>query len=290
MILPDRIVGCYADIYDSSPPISALPDAYNLAYSAFAVGDGSGGGAVTFTPLPGRGVDAFKADIVQAHARGARVLLSVGGQDDGGLRVQTSTHATQMVNSLAPVISVYGFDGIDLDIENDQVTWSIAAVKTLADTLKATYGPDFVISCAPQPGITAWKQWAQQTGPSLDLFGMQFYDYPATDVERIAGIKQRVDECVGTYAIPASKLVIGCRTVNPTSPTLVSSAAVYRQAFDNLAVTYPTLRGAYVWTAAKDASTGYQFAATFASILPPPLVAPPVKPGRPRRSRRPVVL
>jgi chitinase len=290
MTLPSRIVACYANIYDNAPAISALPDTYNLIYSAFAIGDGSGSGVITFTPLPGRSVNDFKADIIQAHARGAKVLLSIGGQDDGGLLIQTTTHANQAVSSLAPIISAYGFDGVDIDMENNQTTWTIAAVKTMADTLKTNYGSDFIISCAPQPSITAWKQWAQQMGTNLDLFGMQFYDYPATDSERIAGIKSRIDESIGTYSIPASALMIGCRTVNPSSPTLVSAPSVYRQSYDNLQATYPALRGAYVWTAQKDQSTGYQFASTFASILPAAPTTLPLTPGRPRRIRRAIIL
>jgi len=90
---------------------------------------------------------------------------------------------------------------------------------------------------------------------------MQFYDYPASDSERIAGIKSRITEMITTYGVPASRLMIGCKTFdNTNNPSLVSSPAVYRQAFNELEAIYPALRGAFVWEAILDQGHGYPFA------------------------------
>lgn len=167
-----------------------------------------------------------------------------------------------MVNSINAIQTTYMFDGIDWDLEHLE-NLNAASVVDASNQSKQKWGQNFIISIAPAPSATLYKDIAKQLGNNLDIFNMQFYDYAATDSERIAGIKYRIQEMVNTYRVPASKLGIGARTYNPGSPTLVSSPAVYLQAYNELKTTYPDLRGGFVWESHLEELQGWPFANTF---------------------------
>ncbi|MFX7849685.1 glycosyl hydrolase family 18 protein, partial [Acinetobacter baumannii] len=59
----------------------------------------------------------FIADIKAKRAQGKKVVLSLGGQN-GSVSVGSDAEATAFANSLSAIIGKYGFDGIDLDLEN----------------------------------------------------------------------------------------------------------------------------------------------------------------------------
>ncbi len=115
-------------------------------------GDNAGGGNVSFTLDPSAGTEAqFIADIQAKHAKGKKVVLSLGGQN-GSVSVGSSTEATNFANSLYTIITKYGFDGIDLDLENGVAQG--AAIQTYlpqaVKALKAKVGSGFYLSMAPE--------------------------------------------------------------------------------------------------------------------------------------------
>ena len=115
-------------------------------------GDNAGGGNVSFTLDSSAGSEAqFIADIRAKQASGKKVVLSLGGQN-GSVSVGSDAEAANFTNSLYSIISKYGFDGIDLDLENGVSqgapiqTYLPIAVKNL----KAKVGANFYLSMAPE--------------------------------------------------------------------------------------------------------------------------------------------
>jgi chitinase len=265
--LAPKVAGIYWPNWGGTPALRDIPTEYNLIYAAFAYGDGSQSGTVVWVPDDGSGesATAFKADVQTAHSKGQKVILSVGGQNDLGIHLTNSTQVGQMVNSLNQIVTDYGFDGVDWDLENLSNV-NVASLVSASNQLKQRWGQNFVIAAAPAPSATLYKQFAQQLGANLDFFSMQFYGYAATDSQRISGIESRIQEMVNTYGVPASKLGIGCSNYD-SDPSLVSSPAVYQQAYDQLDATYPSLRGAFVWDAILESQHGYPFGNTVAKDI-----------------------
>ncbi|MFE5535832.1 chitinase [Streptomyces sp. NPDC056492] len=104
----------------------------------------------------------FKAAIKAKQAAGKKVLISIGGQN-GQVQLATTAARDTFVSSVSKIIDEYGLNGLDIDFEGHSlslatgdtdfrapttpvITNLIAAVKTL----KARYGPDFVLTMAPE--------------------------------------------------------------------------------------------------------------------------------------------
>ncbi|MDA5282804.1 glycoside hydrolase family 18 protein [Streptomyces sp. Isolate_45] len=104
----------------------------------------------------------FKAAIKAKQAAGKKVLISIGGQN-GQVQLATPAARDAFVTSVGKIIDEYGLDGLDIDFEGHSLSLAtgdtdfrapttpvivnlIAAVKTL----KAKYGPDFVLTMAPE--------------------------------------------------------------------------------------------------------------------------------------------
>jgi len=239
--------------------VTASAPQYNLEYAAFAMGNRSGSGSVSFDPVfstPQR----LKTDIAESKAHGVTWLLSVGGGSDSTTQLLNETNATEMVNSLIPIIDNYGFQGVDLDLEHGDGQWVPSAMTSVATKLKAHYGAGFLISAAPRPFEDAYRTFAVQAGAALDLFGYQFYDFPeASNATQLRGIiDQRIDEAV-RLGIPASKLMVGCITYSAYENGH-NTVQVYRDIFKEVEARYPSLRGVYIWELSLDKRENWNFA------------------------------
>jgi chitinase len=103
----------------------------------------------------------FIADIATLHSQGKKVILSIGGET-GNVALNTSTDISNFVSSVSGLITQYGFDGVDIDIENNSFALSAADTDyTVPKTtttinminalhqLKAKF-PNFILTFAPQ--------------------------------------------------------------------------------------------------------------------------------------------
>ncbi|PWK67144.1 chitinase [Streptomyces sp. CG 926] len=105
---------------------------------------------------------AFKAAVKAKQAAGKKVLISIGGQN-GQVQLASTAARDTFVSSVSKIIDEYGLDGLDIDFEGHSLSLAtgdtdfrapttpvvvnlISAVKTL----KAKYGPDFVLTMAPE--------------------------------------------------------------------------------------------------------------------------------------------
>ncbi|MBI3712451.1 MAG: chitinase [Burkholderiales bacterium] len=140
----------FANPSGNTYPIAQVTDDWDVIVVSF--GDNAGGGNVSFTLDPSAGSESqFIADIKAKQAKGKKVVLSLGGQN-GSVSVGSDAEATNFTNSLYAIITKYGFDGIDLDLENGVSqgapiqTFLPIAVKNL----KAKVGANFYLSMAPE--------------------------------------------------------------------------------------------------------------------------------------------
>ncbi|KAF0814558.1 Chitinase D [Andreprevotia sp. IGB-42] len=133
-------------------PVAQVSDDWDVIVIAFA--DNAGNGNVAFNLDSHAGSEAqFIADVAAKRAKGKKVVLSLGGQD-GSITLNTASDVTNFVNSLYGILTKYGFDGIDLDLESGSGVSSGAPIInnliTGVKQLKAKIGPSFYLSMAPE--------------------------------------------------------------------------------------------------------------------------------------------
>ncbi|MBQ6568880.1 MAG: hypothetical protein IJL87_01345 [Clostridia bacterium] len=117
-----------------------------------------------FTPDPSlySSDNAFIADVQSCQAAGKKVLISMGGADGGDVKLTSTSQRDACLSALESCFDKYGFDGIDIDLENSCL--SVSSSDTLANpttpmqiymeyilrALRARYGDDFMITMAPE--------------------------------------------------------------------------------------------------------------------------------------------
>ncbi|WP_406366090.1 chitinase [Streptomyces sp. NBC_01546] len=104
----------------------------------------------------------FKAAIKAKQAAGKKVLISIGGQN-GQVQLATTAARDTFVSSVSKIIDEYGLNGLDIDFEGHSLslatgdtdfraptTPGIVNLISAVKTLKAKYGPEFVLTMAPE--------------------------------------------------------------------------------------------------------------------------------------------
>ncbi|WTV58902.1 glycoside hydrolase family 18 protein [Streptomyces sp. NBC_00035] len=258
--------------------ISAVQSQYDIIAVSFADATTTPG-AVTFNldsaGLGGYTVDQFKADIAAKKAAGKKVIISIGGQN-GTVTINDSTSATNFANSVYSLMTTYGFDGVDIDLENGlNATYMSQALRSLSS--KA--GSSLIITMAPQTidmqsTSNAYFQTALNIKDILTVVNMQYYNsgsmlgcdgkvYSQGSVDFLTALAciqlegGLAPSQVG-LGLPASTSGAGSGYVSPT---------IVNNALDCLAKgtscgtfkpsrTYPDLRGAMTWSTNWDASAG----------------------------------
>ncbi|RHY82674.1 hypothetical protein DYB35_007499 [Aphanomyces astaci] len=152
-------------------PLSQISKDWDVINIAFA--DSLGSGALGLNIDPSAGSEAqFIADIAALKASGKIVALSLGGEK-GSVTIKDATEKANFVNSLYGLITKYGFDGIDVDLENG-VSIGAPIVQNLIDgikQLKQRVGPTFYLSMAPEhPYVQGgYGQWGGLWGSYLAI-------------------------------------------------------------------------------------------------------------------------
>jgi chitinase len=285
-ILPAHVLTGYWQNFNNGATvqkISDVPAAYDLIAVAFADADSSRPGAITFNldsaGLGGYTVAQFKADIAAKQAAGKKVILSVGGQN-GTISVADPTAASNFASSALSALRTYGFDGIDIDLENGV---NAQYMGQALHSLQSQFGSGLVITMAPQTidmQSTSFEYFklALAIKDILTIVNVQYYNsgsmngcdgqvYSQGSVDFITAQAcimlqggLRPDQ-VG-LGLPASSRAAGSGYVSPT---------VVNNALDCLAKgtgcgnyrpssPWPSLRGAMTWSTNWDASNGNQFA------------------------------
>ncbi|MGH3417697.1 MAG: glycosyl hydrolase family 18 protein, partial [Actinocrinis sp.] len=154
--LPKHVLaGYWQDFVNTAKPLalSAVPTGYNLVDVAFANADPANPGGVTFAVDPdlsnalgGYTAAQFANDVKTLHARGQKVVISVGGAN-GTISVAGSAAATNFADSVYSLMRTYGFDGVDIDLENGVNPTYMSQALT---ALHAKAGNSLIITLAPQ--------------------------------------------------------------------------------------------------------------------------------------------
>ncbi|MEU0729554.1 glycoside hydrolase family 18 protein [Streptomyces sp. NPDC006140] len=279
--LPRHAVTGYWQNFDNGATvqkISDVPAHYDIIAVAFADATGTPG-AVSFTldsaGLKGYTVDQFKADVKAKQAAGKKVIISVGGER-GTVTVNDAASATNFADSVWSVMQEYGFDGVDIDLENGlNATYMTQALRALS----AKAGPSLIITMAPQTidmqsTSNSYFQTALNIKDILTVVNMQYYNsgsmlgcdgkvYSQGTVDFLTALaciqleNGLAPSQVG-LGLPASTRAAGGGYV---SPTVVNNALdCLTRATDCGSFkpprTYPALRGAMTWSTNWDAASG----------------------------------
>ncbi len=279
--VPKHAVTGYWQNFNNGATVQKLSDVqsqYDIIAVAFADATTTPG-AVTFTldsaGLGGYTVDQFKADVKAKQAAGKKVIISVGGER-GAVSVNDSASATNFANSVYSLMQTYGFDGVDIDLENGlNATYMTQALRSLS----AKAGSSLVLTMAPQTidmqsTSNTYFQTALNVKDILTVVNMQYYNsgsmlgcdgkvYSQGSVDFLTALaciqlEGGLSPSQVGLGLPASARGAGSGYVSPS---------VVNNALDCLAKgtgcgsfkpsrTYPELRGAMTWSTNWDAAAG----------------------------------
>ncbi|MDH6452582.1 MULTISPECIES: glycoside hydrolase family 18 protein [unclassified Streptomyces] len=279
--LPKHAVTGYWQNFNNGATVqklSAVQSQYDIIAVAFADATTTPG-AVTFNldsaGLGGYTVDQFKADIRAKQAAGKKVVVSVGGQN-GTVSVSDSSSAANFANSVYALMQTYGFDGVDIDLENGlNATYMSQALRSLS----AKAGPGLILTMAPQTidmqsTSNAYFQTALNVKDILTVVNMQYYNsgsmlgcdgkvYSQGSVDFLTALA-----CIQLEGgLSPSQVGLGLPASTSGAGSGYVSPAVVNNALDCLTKgtgcgsfkpsrTYPDLRGAMTWSTNWDAAAG----------------------------------
>lgn len=264
------------------------PAEYDVVAVAFAEATATPG-EVTFAVDPGLSAALggytdtdFSADVQTLKSQGRKVIISVGGET-GRVTVNDAASAVAFADSVHALIQQYGFDGVDIDLENGlNPTYMSQALRSL----RAQVGAGLIIAMAPQTidmqnPTTSYFKLALDIQDILTVVNTQFYNSGA-----MLGCDQRFAYSQGTVnfivALACIQLEAGLRPDQvglglPAGPGAagggIVAPGVVNAALDCLTRgtscgsfqpprTYPGLRGAMTWSVNWDVTNGNSFAQT----------------------------
>ncbi|MFG3546972.1 chitinase [Streptomyces sp. NPDC047725] len=279
--LPKHAVTGYWQNFNNGAAVQRISDVspqYDIIAVSFADAT-STPGAVTFNldtaGLNGYTVDQFKADVRAKQAAGKKVIISIGGEK-GTVTVNDSASAANFADSVHSLMRTYGFDGVDIDLENGlNATYMTQALRALS----AKAGPGMVLTMAPQTidmqsTSGAYFRTALNVKDILTVVNMQYYNsgsmlgcdgkvYSQGTVDFLTALaciqlEGGLDPSQVGLGLPASTRAAGGGYVSPS---------VVNNALDCLTKgtgcgtfkpsrTYPGLRGAMTWSTNWDATAG----------------------------------
>ncbi len=152
---------------------------------------------MTFS-IPGQNDADIAAIVSAAHAAGVKVILSIGGGggDQRIIQFYNAGLSSELVNSLDKFVAEYGFDGIDLDIEDSSNMG--APFGTFVNALMAKFHPEGKIVTA------AVAKYLQSSMPEAALHQFDFINvmtYSSYDQALSSLQFYSVDEKIARYTI-----------------------------------------------------------------------------------------
>uniref|UniRef100_A0AAU1LX74 chitinase n=1 Tax=Streptomyces sp. NBC_00148 TaxID=2903626 RepID=A0AAU1LX74_9ACTN len=279
--VPKHAVTGYWQNFNNGAAVQKLGDVpadYDIIAVSFADATATPG-AVTFNldsaGLNGYTVAQFKADIKAKQAAGKNVIISVGGEK-GAVAVNSDASATAFADSVYALIQEYGFNGVDIDLENGlNSTYMTKALRSLSS--KA--GSGLVITMAPQTidmqsTSGEYFKTALNIKDILTVVNMQYYNsgsmlgcdgkvYSQGSVDFLTALA-----CIQLEGgLAPSQVGLGVPASTRGAGSGYVAPSVVNAALDCLAKgtgcgsfkpsrTYPDLRGAMTWSTNWDATAG----------------------------------
>lgn len=279
--------------------LAEVNKAYNVVPVSFMKSDGVSR-IPTFAPY-NKTDAAFRKDVALLNSQGRAVLLALGGAD---AHIQLKTGDEQaFANEIIRQVETYGFDGLDIDLEQSAITAGDnqtvipTALKKVKDHYKAQ-GKNFIITMAPEfpylkPG-GAYEKYITSLDGYYDYIAPQLYNQggdgvwvdeinkwipQSNDALKYEFLYYMSDSMIhGTRTflkIPNDKLVLGlpANIDSAGSGYVIDPTAVYK-ALDQLAKDGNPIKGLMTWSAnwdvgtnANGASYTNEFATRYAPIL-----------------------
>lgn len=251
-----------------------VPRDYNVVAVAFM----KGSGIPTFKPYNLSDAE-FRRQVGVLNSQGRAVLMSLGGAD-AHIELKTG-HEQPLANEIIRLVETYGFDGLDIDLEQSAIDFANnktvlpAALKLVKDHYAAE-GKHFIISMAPEfPYLTAsgkYVGYLQALEGYYDFIAPQFYNQGGDGlwVEEAnngkgAWIAQNNDAMKedflfylteslvtgtrGFTRIPADKFVIGLpANVDAAATGYVANPTAVANAFKRLYAKGVSIKGLMTWS------------------------------------------
>lgn len=270
-----------------------IPDQYDIIVLAFAEMDPVNPGGVVFNvdsalsaALGGYTNAELIADIQTKRAQGKKVIISIGGEL-GNIDLNTaSPNITNFVNSMYGIITQFGLDGIDIDLEHGM---NVPNLTTAIRQLKQKAGNDFILTMAPQTidmqsPNTSYMQLYNNLKDITTVMNVQYYNsgcmlgrdgkcYSQGTVDFLTALSDLTLQWVSPsqlgLGVPAASSAAGGGYV---SPTVVNTALNCLATGNNCGsykpvAKYPDIRGAMTWSINWDATTNYALAKTVRPFL-----------------------
>ncbi|WHT18794.1 glycosyl hydrolase family 18 protein [Crossiella sp. CA-258035] len=185
-------------------------------------------------------------DLKSMRDRGVNVIGMVGGAAQGTYANLERDFAT-FYPLLKNVITTYGLNGVDLDVEEKM---SQAGITKLIDALRKDFGSGFLITLAPVASALHgggnisgfnYETLYRERGSQINWFNAQFYCGWGSMADT-AGY----DRIIGRKLIPPAKVVAGVIT-NPASCGGYVELDKLKSTIKQLTQKYPTFGGVDGW-------------------------------------------
>lgn len=190
------LIGYWHNWNDANAPYLELADIdprYTIIDVAFAEPLPGTSHFMAFSPT-GTDQTSFIAQIASLQANGKKVLISIGGAN-AAVHLDSDQERDEFVSSMLGIISGYGFDGLDIDLEGSSVAISggtiaspadasiirlIDAINAIAEEFESTHGVPMMLTAAPE---TAYVQGG------MSAFGGIWGAY----LPLLEGLRDRID-------------------------------------------------------------------------------------------------
>ncbi|MDR2649507.1 MAG: hypothetical protein LBB94_07305 [Clostridiales bacterium] len=290
--IPEQVLCGFWFGWQPTLPFNDIPREYNMICVAFLEPDISG--MPTFSPI-NMSDSEFRAGVEMLKSQGRVVLISLGGAHQGVSL--TEADKQRFKDEILRIVNLYGFMGIDIDLEGTSVTAAQnrtvipAALREIKDSFTAQ-GRPFFITLAPE--FTELRGYDARYKPILidlegyyDLVFPQYYNQGAdgiwsdeynmylsqNDNEHKAEFIYTLTHAIVTgtsdyMRIPADKFAIGL----PASPAAALNGYVVNPAdvlwaLDRLASEGDAIRGLMTWSVNQDAANGFEFVNRYAPMI-----------------------
>lgn len=272
--LPAKVVGGYLTTWEARNGVTlrSVVDntSYNLIYVAFALGVDASSGTLQLDLPPGAAsADDFRSQVAYANSKGKKVIVSVGGYYDlphqtSGYNLSTAAKVDQFMASMRNLHDVWGFNGMDWDLEHGDRP-DTAGIVSASQQMRAAFGPSWIICFAPGVNVATWVGSGgvlDQLGPNgWDAVGEQIYDQGISESDYQSLIVSRMTALANKYG--ADKVVLGNKYKDDSGTSLADPSnnfvdiATTKAALSSLRSAGLNIRGAFTWTIQSDSDVSF---------------------------------